>query len=50
MSLPPFAEGLVPERFSIDFAVDSFDAAAAAQALLGLMDLPRVRNRPKALT
>lgn len=38
--LPPFAEGLVPERFSIDFALDSFDAAAAAQVFLGLLDLP----------
>jgi hypothetical protein len=38
--VPPFAAGLVPERFSIDFALDSFDAAAAAQVLLGLFDLP----------
>jgi hypothetical protein len=38
--LPPFIEPLVPERFSIDFAVESFDANAAAKLLLGLFDLP----------
>ncbi len=37
--LPPFAEPLIPERFSIDFAVQSFDAGAAASLLLGLFDL-----------
>ena len=37
--LPPFIEPLIPERFSIDFAVESFDAAAAAGLLLGLFDL-----------
>lgn len=45
--LPPFAEGLVPERFSIDFAVDSFDAAAAAQVFLGLLDLPMGAEPPE---
>ena len=38
--LPPFIEPLVPERFSIDFAVESFDAGAAVGLLLGLFDLP----------
>lgn len=38
--LPPFIEPLIPERFSIDFAVESFDAGAAAALLLGLFDLP----------
>ena len=37
--LPPFIEPLIPERFSIDFAVESFDASAAAALLLGLFDL-----------
>ncbi len=37
--LPPFAEPLIPDRFSIDFAVESFDASAAAVLLLGLFDL-----------
>ena len=37
--LPPFAEPLVPDQFSIDFAVQSFDAGAAAKLLLGLFDL-----------
>lgn len=45
--IPPFAEGLVPERFSIDFAVDKFDAAAAAQVLLGLFDLPEGAEPPE---
>ena len=38
--LPPFIEPLIPERFSIDVAVESFDAGAAAGLLLGLFDLP----------
>ncbi len=38
--LPPGTEGLVPADASIDFAVEGFDAAAAAQLLLGLFDLP----------
>ena len=37
--LPPFIEPLIPQRFSIDFAVESFDAGAAAVLLLGLFDL-----------
>lgn len=37
--LPPFAEPLLPQRFSIDFGVQSFDASAAAGLLLGLFDL-----------
>lgn len=47
--LPPFAEGLVPQSFSIDFAVDKFDAAAAAQVLLGLLDLPTGAEPPEGL-
>jgi hypothetical protein len=38
--LPPFIEPLLPERFSIDFALEGYDAAAAAGLLLGLFDLP----------
>ncbi|MGQ0566192.1 MAG: hypothetical protein ACT4OK_14150 [Gemmobacter sp.] len=38
--LPPFVEPLIPERFSVDFAVESFDAGAAVGVLLGLFDLP----------
>lgn len=38
--LPPFAEPLIPERFGIDVTVQSFDAAAAVQLLIGLLDLP----------
>lgn len=45
--IPPFAEGLVPQTFSVDFAVDSFDAAAAAQVLLGLLDLPDGAEPPE---
>lgn len=37
--LPPFAEPLLPQRFSVDFGVQSFDASAAASVLLGLFDL-----------
>ena len=37
--LPPFMEPLIPERFSVDFTVESFDASAAAVLLLGLFDL-----------
>jgi hypothetical protein len=38
--LPPFAEGLLPQTLSIDVGVESFDAATAAQLLVGLLDLP----------
>jgi hypothetical protein len=37
--LPPFLEPLLPTDASIDFAVESFDAKAAAGLLLGLFDL-----------
>ena len=37
--LPPFAEPLLPQRFSIDFGVQGFDASAPAALLLGLFDL-----------
>ncbi len=37
--LPPFAEPLMPTDATIDIGVDSFNAAAAAQVLLGLFDL-----------
>lgn len=38
--LPPFAADLLPDRFGIDVTVSSFDAAAAAKLLIGLLDLP----------
>lgn len=37
--VPPFAEPLLPKAAVIDLGVDSFDAAAAAQVLLGLFEL-----------
>lgn len=37
--VPPFLEPLLPSSAGIDFKVDGFNGAAAAQVLLGLFDL-----------
>lgn len=42
--LPPFLEPLLPTEAGIDFAVEDYDAAAAAKLLLGLFDLPPGAN------
>ncbi len=45
--VPPFAADLMPEEFSIDFAVEKYDLAAAMTLGLTLLDLPMGASPPE---
>ncbi len=47
--LPPWAAGLVPDKFNLDLAVSDFDLAAPAAVILDNLDLSKPDPLPKSL-
>lgn len=47
--LPPWAAGMVPERFNVDVSVTDFDLAAPAALILDKLDLSKPEPLPKDL-